>query len=287
MKGMTGYGRATAACSECMVEAVLSSCNKKSFDLSLKISGTLTELEPYIRKAMREKFERGSFVVCLRVCQEQEASLMSLAQQRCKILQEMVGILGLNVSDNELFHALVLGDEFFAAGQGHEKQEKLVQLAMESFERALQELVRAREHEGSFLLQDLLTRAKKLLYIRDIILDKKGDIVGDLIERFRSVLSSYMTSFTIDDRLLKEVVLYADKMDIAEELSRIGHHIERFFSYLSDEKSVGKQLDFLLQELMREYNTLGAKATNIEISHLVVEAKTEIEKMREQVQNVE
>jgi uncharacterized protein (TIGR00255 family) len=144
-----------------------------------------------------------------------------------------------------------------------------------------------RTSEGCFIGEELLRRVAVLREIRDRIAQGSVDQVDRIRERLTALVARYVPSLAGDDRVLREVVLYADKADVSEELSRIDHHLGHFERCIAEENAVGKTLEFLLQELQRELNTLGAKTTQAEVSTAVVMAKTELEKMREQVQNVE
>lgn len=292
---MTGYGRAVQSGETTAMEAVVSSFNKRSFDVVLKVPTDMMDLDPFIRKSLGELFERGSLFVSLKEVEggathPERDPVLTIAENRLLLVKKIASHLHLQLSDGEIFSAVIDGTKeslvFFDKDQ--EKQQEKRELAKAALKRALLQVQESREKEGVFLKETLLCCLEKLVSIRETILSHKGDVIAAQTERLCSVLAPYLAgSRTTDERILKEVVLYADKMDISEEISRIGHHIDQCRQVFQEEGAIGKKVDFLLQELMREFNTLGSKTSNVAITVQVVLAKTELEKMREQVQNVE
>jgi uncharacterized protein (TIGR00255 family) len=291
---MTGYGRSVKSGAKTAMEVVVSSFNKRTLDITLKVSPELIELESFIRKTIGELFERGAIFVSLREVEGggsiEKDPLLVVAEQRFLSVNKIATHLGLTLSDGEIFSAVIgcAKESLILLEKDQDKQKEKVDLAKSALSVALQEVQEGRKREGSFLKADLSSRLDTLFSLREQIFVKKGDVVALQVERLSSLLEPYIKApLLTDERLLKEAVLYADKMDISEEVSRIGHHIEHCRSVLEAPGALGKKIDFLLQELMREFNTLGAKALNVAITVLVVQAKVELEKMREQVQNVE
>jgi uncharacterized protein (TIGR00255 family) len=154
---------------------------------------------------------------------------------------------------------------------------------------ALDGLLKMRQTEGELLLVDLRQRIK---HIGELV-DKIRPLTSDLTQRHREILLKRLEEAGLeqiephDERLLKEIVLHADRCDISEEITRLESHLVHFEKLIASQQAVGRSLDFLSQEIFREINTIGSKASNHEIAHLVVEMKTTLEKFREQVQNLE
>lgn len=290
MRGMTGYGQATKVGDHSKIVVTVSSYNKKILDLSVKLPQTLLEIESEVRKKTSEKVARGALFVSFRVEPQYDEALpneSSLAQvkERLALLFTIRDRFQLNVTDNELFHALFSDSELLKASS---PGEELSSIALQAFQDALSHVVSSREQEGHFLQKDLLSRAQTLTSIREAIVEKSRGVVERQIEKWRDHIAKYLPETLLnDERLLKEIILFSDKVDISEELARIEHHLSHFQEALFETASIGKKLDFLLQELSREFNTLGAKTSQIDVSYLVVQAKSELERMREQVQNVE
>jgi len=153
---------------------------------------------------------------------------------------------------------------------------------------ALADLLKMREHEGKHLAADL---RKRLKIVRDSV-KKVRKLQPDVVKRHREQLRERITRAGIevpvdDERLLKELAIFADKSDVTEELTRLASHFDQFEHHLAKNEPVGRTLEFMCQEIGREFNTLGAKANDVEISQLVVTCKAEMEKIREQIQNIE
>lgn len=292
MKGMTGYGRALEVGDSTAIEVVVSSFNKRSLDVVLKLPQELLELDPFIRKSVSDCFERGAITVSVKEVGSlvHKDKTLVTAEQRFQRLKKITAHLGLTLTDGEIFTSIVEAtkESLIAYEKDETEQKEKIVLAKGALAKALCEVQVSRSKEGVFLREDLTSRLDILASLRDHILLEKGDVVSQQIARLKALLEPYLASpVSADERLLKEVVFFADRMDISEEVSRIGHHIELCRKVFSEEGSLGKKVDFILQELMREFNTLGAKTSNVAITVHVVHAKTELEKMREQVQNVE
>jgi len=145
-----------------------------------------------------------------------------------------------------------------------------------------------RQNEGEKLAQDLLQRLKDLKELTGQIKERAPLVVSEYQQKLRQRLEAMLTDITLDEnRLLMEVALFADRASIAEELVRLESHMEQFEEALRQQQPVGRKLDFLVQEMNREINTIGSKANDLLISRLVVEGKSQLEKIREQVQNIE
>ena len=153
---------------------------------------------------------------------------------------------------------------------------------------ALAQLIIMRQNEGEKLAQDLLQRLKDLKELTGQIKERAPLVVSEYQQKLRQRLEAMLTDIALDEnRLLMEVALFADRASIAEELVRLESHMEQFEEALRQQQPVGRKLDFLVQEMNREINTIGSKANDLLISRLVVEGKSQLEKIREQVQNIE
>jgi uncharacterized protein (TIGR00255 family) len=158
----------------------------------------------------------------------------------------------------------------------------------EAAEGAVASLVQMRAFEGEELAKDLLNRVEHLARLNNTIRDRSPVVVEDYRERLQNRLSDFLKDGSLDmERLTGEVVLFAERSNITEETVRLESHLNQVRNCLLTGESVGRKLDFLIQEMNREINTIASKASDLEISRLVVEVKSELEKLREQVQNIE
>jgi uncharacterized protein (TIGR00255 family) len=165
----------------------------------------------------------------------------------------------------------------------------VAQAAIEqALDAALQQLITMRQREGDHLREDITQRLDSL----ERMLQSAAELAPQVVEAYRKNLRQRLSEAGLplpleDERLVKEIAMFADRCDVSEELTRAHSHIKQFHTYLASGQPVGRSLDFLLQELFREFNTLGSKANHAALAQLVVQGKTEIEKIREQVQNIE
>jgi uncharacterized protein (TIGR00255 family) len=269
----------------------LNSVNRKQSDVVVNLPRELAELEPRVRDAINAEITRGRLTVVI-AFHAGASTPQNLALDR-------------QLARNYYEAMLDLKKEFGAAGEisietvlrapgvlkAPEEQVSpdtawpRVETALRA---ALADLLKMREREGKHLARDL---HKRLKIVRDAV-KKIRKLQPRVVERHRQQLQERIKRAGIDlpiddDRLVKEVVVFADKSDVTEELTRIHSHFEQFDAHLAKSEAVGRTLEFMCQEIGREFNTLGAKANDVEISQLVVTCKAEMEKIREQIQNIE
>jgi uncharacterized protein (TIGR00255 family) len=293
MKSMTGYGRGECSQDGFKITVELSSVNRKQTEISVALPREMEMLEAPIRDLINRHVARGR--VTVRVSIHAAAGNSSarlhlnapLAKAYARELGRLARQLGMPgvVTLDHLVRApgVFQTDEDIAGGQNF-------WTAVESALRtALGAMVRMREREGAHLCRDLTQRVRAM---RSAVakIEKQAPKVAEryrlqLVERIRS--AGLGTPAPNDERLLKEVVYFADRSDIAEELTRLKSHFLQFDDCLKSGEPVGRMLDFLAQEMNREANTIGSKANNSLISREVVTLKTELERFREQAQNVE
>lgn len=283
---MTGYGRGEKG----GFIAEVRSLNHRFFDISVRLPKTLSPLETKIKKEFQSKFSRGKFEVSITRTGEMEARSLvidsELAQQYYKLLEGLKRDLNLK---GEVDLALMASMNQLITLT--EKDED-IEIAWNDIEGALQnsiaELIRMRRDEGEFLRGDLLIRVDSVERHLNTIDARCPQVIQDHRERLSERVKSLFGEIEMDERRLHlEVVLFAERCDIAEELVRVRSHMRQFRNTIEAEGAVGKKLDFLLQEIGREVNTISSKASDAEISQEVVEIKGELERIREQVQNIE
>ena len=288
---MTGYGRGEFDHGGVKLSVELNSVNRKQSDIVVNLPRDLAELEPRIRQTINERISRGRMNVLV--------TLQESANGRRKLALDT----GLARSYHEAM--LTLQKELSAPGEitiGAILQAPGVMRSPEhsidaaegwpvlqqALAAALAELIKMREREGKHLAKDLIHRLKVL---RKEIKGVRA-LYPDVVKKYRGALLERIEKAGLnlpidDERLLKEVSFFADRSDISEELTRLESHLAQFAHHLSKNEPVGRTLEFITQEIFRELNTLGAKSNDAAISQHVVACKSELEKIREQIQNLE
>jgi uncharacterized protein (TIGR00255 family) len=291
MKSMTGYGRGECSRNGMKFTVELNSVNRKQNDIAINLPHELVELEPRIRDEINARVSRGRLNVVVAY------HLGSTATQHVKIDRALAKayVRAAHQLSKEMKLAEGLTVDTLLKTPGVLKVMESVMDAgavWPSVETALQKalagLVKMREKEGKFLRDDL---NKRLNNCRDLF-TRIRDHAPQVVKRYQQQLQERIKAAGVeipvdDERLIKEVVFFADRSDISEELTRLESHLQQFEHNLDSKEPVGRTLDFLVQEMGREVNTIGSKANDATISQIVVQAKAELEKIREQVQNIE
>jgi uncharacterized protein (TIGR00255 family) len=291
MRSMTGYGRGQSAHDGSKFSVELNSVNRKQSDVVVTLPRELTELEPRVRDLINASVSRGRLNVVI-ACHQSASSTQNLALDSNLARTYYRAMLDLQ---KELKAAGEINIETVLRAPGVLRMPE-EQLSIDeawphieaSLKEALAELVKMREREGKHLAKDLIQRLKAVRgCVRSI-----RQLTPGVLKRHRQSLHERIQRAGIelsfdDERLVKEVIFFADKSDISEELTRLESHFAQFAHHLRKNEPVGRTLEFMCQEIGREFNTLGAKANDVEISQLVVTCKAEMEKIREQIQNIE
>jgi uncharacterized protein (TIGR00255 family) len=280
MKSMTGYASATAG--PFLIE--IHSVNRKGLDLGIGLPRELLAYDVEIRKWLGEELARGQ--VTVRVSHAEgvkgapDLSRLKKLKQGWEKVAESLGYQKKDIALSFLINQLV---------DIREEPKGTRQFLQAGVKKALHLLTAMKKREGAALLVDIVKRVKMLEARVKQLEGKAGKTVSKYREKLRErILEATGLDMKGDERMFKEVALFAEKVDVTEELTRLRSHFKQFYALLkSDEKSIGRTLDFLTQEINREINTLGSKALDAEISAVVVEMKSELEKIREQVQNIE
>ena len=290
MRSMTGYGRGRAASDECKIVVELQALNKRQSEIVLSLPEAFSSLETEIRAAIDRKIHRGRINANVSAQFVRSELAPTLNRQLAKAyleaftaVQKELGLAG-EISVDTLLRAPGVLD----IPEQRQLKPGTRQAAFAALEAALKQLLAMRAKEGAHLLRDLTRRTKTLR----ANLEKIRKLQPRAAERFRSSLRDRVKAHGVDvplddDRLAKEVAFFAERSDFSEEVSRLESHITQFLSTAGMEDAIGRTLEFLCQEMGRELNTLSAKANDAEISQLVVHSKAELEKVREQVSNVE
>lgn len=286
---MTGYGRGTATFDGRQIAVELSSVNRKQAEISLSLPRTLMELEPRVRDEINAHISRGRLTVAVGLHMKgKNQNVINLAAAKTyrghlESLQKSLKLKGDITLDQVLKGPGVIDSETTEIDT--EAAWPCLQKALKV---ALDQFVKMRKKEGEALAADL---SKRILSVQKNV-KTISVLAPKVMEHHRGLLLERAAKAGLeiepnDERLLKEIVFFADRSDISEELTRLRSHLDQFFTHLAKDEPVGRTLDFLLQELFRETNTIGNKANFLAISQVIVVMKTELEKLREQVQNIE
>lgn len=288
---MTGYGRGECAKDGFKFTAELNSINRKQSDIAINLPKELIVLEPRIRDEINAHLSRGRInaVIAYHRATEGENQVgldETLAMEYVKAIQKLQKKTKLEGSIT--LEMVLRAPGVLKLGESAIDAEAVWPSVEQSLKKGLQELVKMREKEGKFLAADLGARLDTLA----VGVAKIRQAAPEAISRYRDQLRTRVKEAGLevpidDERLMKEVVFFADRSDITEELTRLESHFQQFRGCLKSGEPVGRTLDFLSQEMNREMNTIGSKANAAEISQEVVRLKAELERIREQIQNIE
>jgi uncharacterized protein (TIGR00255 family) len=287
---MTGYGRGTATIDGRQIAVELSSVNRKQAEILLSLPRALLELEPRMRDEINAHISRGRLTVAVGLHAKGGGKSGAINIAAAKTYRNQLKALRKTLKlDGEITLDQVLRGPGVLDSENVEIETETAWPALrKALKAALDQFVKMRKVEGDALAADLRKRVlaiqKNVKTISVLAPKVMEHHRGTMLERAAKAGLEIEAS---DERLLKEIVFFADRSDISEELTRLRSHLDQFFGQLGKDEPVGRTLDFLLQELFRETNTIGNKANFLAISQIVVGMKTELEKLREQVQNIE
>ncbi|MFZ5966308.1 MAG: YicC/YloC family endoribonuclease [Bacillota bacterium] len=292
IKSMTGYGRGEAKDTERHFTVEIKSVNHRYNDFVVRMPKRLTYLEEKIKDIVKDEVKRGrvEIYIGLENIGEGDTKIAfnaPLAKQYYDSLDQMRRMF--NLEDDITISLLSKLPDVFKLEMKEEDEDAIWQCLKEASLKAVNSLMNMRIEEGNKLVQDILKRCDLIEQIIHKIEKKTPDVIMEykvkLKERIKELLED---TYELDDsRLSMEVAIYADKSNITEEIVRLFSHITQLKNTLKKDEPVGRKLDFLIQEMNREINTIGSKSNDLEITNDVVEVKSELEKIREQIQNIE
>ncbi|MGE5632893.1 MAG: YicC/YloC family endoribonuclease [Caulobacteraceae bacterium] len=290
IKSMTGFGRGEFSKGTTTFSVEAKSVNHRYSDVSVRIPRALSVLEEKVREFVSDKVSRGKIDVCINYStfgQSSQVKLdVNLAQAYIDSLNTLKAQFG--IKDDISLSLLTRFPDILAMETVEQDMEELWLILKEALEIAFGALVEMRRREGERLKSDLLLKLDGIKELVKNINEKSYSIVDEYKNKLYDRIKELTKDIPIDEnRLLTEVAVFADKSSIDEEIVRLESHIEEFRKTLNYEGSIGKRLDFIIQEMNREANTIGSKITDLGILNNVINIKTEIEKIREQVQNIE
>lgn len=293
MNSMTGFGRATQIVDglQCIIE--IKCVNSRFLDLNIRSPKQVNSVEHSIRKCIQKTIHRGKVdvFVTLQDVGDREKQFIINSSLKHQI-QDLLVSEGFYREPQEvpLSAVMAISNDWVQIQDSEVTEDVLQSLVTDTTTNALNALVSMRQSEGIHIQQDLLHRLSQMTNIIEDINSHKADAVIAYKENLRTKMMDYVEGldFTAnEDRLLQEVAIMADKTDITEEIVRFRSHVVQLTNTLKMDEPIGRKLDFIIQEMNREVNTIGSKAMDITLTDHVVQLKCELEKVREQVQNIE
>lgn len=291
MKSMTGYGRARMAIDGREISVEIRAVNHRYLDVNVKCPRAYSFLEDALKKAVGERMARGKVDVFVQIIGNATDDVvvkvnLPLAQHYLSALRALSEATGLD-SDVSLL-ALSKMPDVLTEEQAEPDTEKLTRDVVSVFHHAADEFETMRMREGEKLADDVRSRKQTIIGLLEQVEERAPQRTVEYREKLEKRIQELLADTTIDaQRILTEAAVFADRTAIDEETVRLRSHLSQLEQMLLDDKPIGRKLDFLVQEMNRESNTIGSKANDMTLSKLVVELKSEIEKIREQIQNIE
>lgn len=288
---MTGYGKGVSERGGLRVTVELKAVNHRFLDLSIKLPKGFTFAEDLLRKSIKANFVRGHIDVYVNYedNREDKAEVQidyALARRYYEAAERMAELCG--CSNNTGTAELLRMPEVVAAKQEERDEETICNLLEQACSEACRNLDAMRASEGALLERDLSEKTALIRALADQVEECAPAMVARHREKVAARMEEILATVPVDEaRMLNEIAFYGDKVCVDEEVTRLRTHTEHFAEVVRKGGAVGKQLDFLIQEMNRESNTIGSKCCDIEVANLVLELKGTVEKIREQIQNVE
>ena len=291
IRSMTGFGKKTGVWNQTSVSVEMRSVNHRFLEVAVRVPRFMSDLEDGIRKTVQQRCRRGRVDVTVSTHGGRNSSrTVHLDRDLAKQYRQALRALQKELHLEGTVDVSVLAEfrELFSVSDQPAETSHLNTLVRKLAAGALADLERMRRKEGHALAKDLLQHVRTLEECHNHIAERAPHLAHEAFTRLKNRVAQLMVTDTPDQpRLLQELAVYADRSDISEELVRLSSHMLQFEQTLKSPDAVGKTLEFLLQEVGREVNTIGSKANDVSVAQLVIRMKAEVEKLREQIQNVE
>lgn len=291
LKSMTGYGRCETVTEGKKILVEIKSVNHRFSDYNIKVPRHLGFLEDKARQYASQRVTRGKIDIYVAVENYDEADhdIMlntELAKNYIEVLQELRDKFGLK--DDISVSSVARYNDIFKTERREDDQDKMWELVQSVMSEAMDAFIAMREREGERIEKDLRERIAYMSDLARQVDERSPQTVAEYRDKLYAKIKELLEDRDIDEaRILTEVAIFADKVAVNEETVRLSSHFDEFYQILDSGEPAGRKLDFLIQEINREVNTIGSKASDIEIAKIVVTLKGEIEKLREQIQNIE
>lgn len=291
VRSMTGYGKGIAENSDARVTIEMKSVNHRYLDLNIKLPKKLNFLESTVRNKISESIFRGKVDVYITLNEHSDACYQvsindAIALKYYESISSMAEKLGI---DNDMKASSISRlPDVIELEEMDADEDSLKELVLKALDDCIKQFIEARIAEGNRLESDLIAKMDEMLVLVDKLEQRSPQIIEEYRTKLLTKVHELLEDTKIDEnRIAQEVVLYADKICIDEEMVRLKSHVAETRSVFDLDKEVGRKLDFLAQELNREANTILSKSTDVEIADIGITLKTLIEKVREQIQNIE
>lgn len=291
LKSMTGFGRAQKEIDGYVITVELKSVNHRYFEFSSRVPRQYGFLDEKLKSYINGKVSRGKIecYVTIEALNTDTADVVvnhTLATAYVNALKEIAETYELK--DDFGASTISRFPEVLVVRKSDEDEEKLWGYVQEVCSEAIDKFVAMREVEGSKMKDDIYSRGQFILDCVSYIEERSPQTVKEYNDKLVERVHELLGDVSLDEsRILQEVAIYADKVAVAEETVRLRSHIEQLNAFISSDEPVGRKMDFLVQEINREANTIGSKANDVDIARKVVDIKAEVEKIREQIQNIE
>lgn len=291
VRSMTGFGRAKNQVNGFDITVEIKSVNHRYFEFSCRMPRAYNFLEEKIKSYLNQKISRGKVEVSILVDDlNQNSTIVEINREYADAYIKALGDLAkeYKLKNDVKVSTLATNSEMFKVRRQQIEDDVIEAAIMPVLEEACDNFISMRSVEGERLLKDVISRTDYILSKVEFIEGRSPETVAAYQEKITNKIKELIGDNTVDEqRILTEVAIFADKVAVAEETVRLRSHIKQFAGLLESDEPVGRKLDFIVQEMNRETNTIGSKAQDIEIAHTVVDIKSEIEKIREQIQNME
>ena len=293
IRSMTGYGRSQAVVDTMNITVELKSVNHRYFEFNSRVPRNYGFLDEKLKSYIGSRVSRGKVecYVSVENLEDDEIEILvnhSLAKSYLGALKELAERNELNLRDDLAMSSLARYNDIFTVHKQEADEEKIWNAVKSVAETAVDKFIGMREAEGNKLKNDVLSRADLILHKVSLIEERSPETVKEYNDKLLARINEFLSDVQVDEqRLLTECAIFADKVAVAEETVRLRSHFAQMQKMLDAGGAVGRKLDFLVQEMNREANTIGSKASDSTIAYLVVDIKAEIEKIREQIQNIE
>ncbi len=291
VRSMTGFGRGRFTSSSRDITVDIRSVNHRFFEASVKSPHSLSYLEEKLKSFVKEKVSRGKIEISVSLQNIDGTDLkVSVNSQIIECYVNSLREIGkkMKIKDDLKLSSLLKINEAFSIKKADTDEDELAKEVFLAAGEALDKFIEMKLAEGDNLKNDILNRLETIKEYVEVIEQQSPKTVEAYRERLYNKIKAVLEDRQIDEqRILTEAAIFADKVAVDEETVRLKSHIKQMRDMLQNDENLGKQLDFLVQEFNREANTIGSKAQNVEITKIVVSIKSEIEKIREQIQNIE
>ena len=293
IRSMTGYGRSQAVVDTMNITVELKSVNHRYFEFNSRVPRNYGFLDEKLKSYIGSRVSRGKVecYVSVENLEDDEIEILvnhSLAKSYLNALKDLAETNELNLRDDLAMSSLARYNDIFTVHKQEADEEKIWNAVKSVAETAVDKFIAMRETEGEKLKNDVLSRADLILEKVAVIEERSPETVKEYNDKLLARINEFLSDVQVDEqRILTECAIFADKVAVAEETVRLRSHIDQLRQFLESTEAVGRKTDFLVQEINREANTIGSKAQDVTIARNVIDIKAEIEKIREQIQNIE